>query len=1378
MRRLWSLAVALLTALLLPAAGLRAQPVAVDLVHQAMDEVLLETGNPFLRVIKQGSWITGEGYRNPLALLEGASDHDARLFIALDDVPPEKARATWITFKRRLQGRVTALARGAGYGTEATQRLLRSINLYPPGQLFKDIANNEQALAAFWRAGNYPSLLEVGEEGAEGLYTKATKFIRQRYEMGSRVSVSALVANEGDDLLTLVRRGNANLEHMIEGIARENLEGYLQATEYTMLEAQKALRQGNLELAQKNIKRMAAYHEGASRMAGTKPLTALRQELDRLKTTMDSLIERAFGEAVEVKALLRETRAVSSAALVAKAHVELAALEGMVGRQAIRQRAFYKGILEAEGRWAALRQEMEAASQKMIVAEGQTAGRLLMKHWVTGLFALWEMTALPEAIRKEGVSKATARLAMTVASLASLHVMLLDIAAKVYMYVGELLVDYVASFGYDALASRQDCGNLMAGIYTVPGREANIVENSCEQVQGDRQLACRVYDHNGLRRLLNAGREFKVELLPPLLPTLLGCHARAAAKHYDDVDSRHDSGVAEALMNRCMEPVVRTWLQSRQLVVDEIGAIRQAIAESPLRLQAQPARLAGRGVVRFSAQETMNLPAAEKDLGERAACIGGVRARTVFLHDHEWTVDGKRFASSYDKPTSELNLNAPGQYEVCVTQRVRWHLSGVPPTAMEDGLQGEVSRRGCTNVTVDPAPAPAAAALPGGAPGTTPPGAPTAPPAAAPPVCSYEYGAWGECDRGSRKQQRPLLRSLPAGCVQQARPVLEQACNPGPSEQDKRNGYFNCMCRCSSGWAGHIGVYYDPEQKAVPECKSTGPCIGGLGAFGCSRRHSFNAAADCAKGCWEGAFGAGSYDPARAKKMLDDENRKYKVPLKLTLEASKNPADFGDIVTLTAKASDGAGGYKYAWGGCAQDGQDATARVVNTRSCQACQARVTVTDAEGDSASAGLTIQCNALRVQLLKDSPRDSRIPLGGKASFTAQAFVGERPVTEPLFFVWERNPDVLFGDPRNPTYETRGNGQSRQTATFNRPGTVPVWVNVLKEVEGRKMTMGESAQIVIEVVRPELRLSALPQEPLVGQEVRVTVNEEPRLSDDAVSFWWEVSGPASGGGAVPNVANGRAYSFKATGEQPVTVTVHAKARDGGQEVGVQRLTVNARRTGVTVSGPRVAGPPPMIWKEGVGLVPAGQQVAEHQRVEFSATVAPDPGQPLRYAWSTSPQGCTVSAPVSRETGVTCSRAGSYAVTVVVRNADGAVLGTGQGTLEVTITQAQITRGQQKDQAARLLDQARTLWGQGRTDEALARLDQARAIDKELAAPVVQQAVDGLKKLASDALAKGDGATALKRAEQAQRLAPNDGQVQQLLQKARAAGAASRPAR
>ena len=48
---LQALLLALLTQLLPGAA--QAQPVPVNLVHQAMDQVLLETGNPFIRIIKQ-----------------------------------------------------------------------------------------------------------------------------------------------------------------------------------------------------------------------------------------------------------------------------------------------------------------------------------------------------------------------------------------------------------------------------------------------------------------------------------------------------------------------------------------------------------------------------------------------------------------------------------------------------------------------------------------------------------------------------------------------------------------------------------------------------------------------------------------------------------------------------------------------------------------------------------------------------------------------------------------------------------------------------------------------------------------------------------------------------------------------------------------------------------------------------------------------------------------------------------------------------------------------------------------------------------------------------------------------------------------------------
>jgi hypothetical protein len=201
------------------------------------------------------------------------------------------------------------------------------------------------------------------------------------------------------------------------------------------------------------------------------------------------------------------------------------------------------------------------------------------------------------------------------------------------------------------------------------------------------------------------------------------------------------------------------------------------------------------------------------------------------------------------------------------------------------------------------------------------------PGSASAPACSFEYSAWGECIRASKTQTRSVTSRKPAGCVESAKPALEQGCTPPPTEEDKRNAYLNCLCRCSSGWAGHIGVWYDPEQKTVPECKSSGPCIGGIGAWGCSSRHYFVGPNDCAKGCWDSAFGKDSYDAAKADKMRKDENKKFKQPLKVKIAASKNPADFGDIVDLTATATEGSGGYHdWNWGGCAQDAKETPAK--------------------------------------------------------------------------------------------------------------------------------------------------------------------------------------------------------------------------------------------------------------------------------------------------------------------------------------------------------------------------------------------------------------------------------------------------------------------
>ena len=129
--------------------------------------------------------------------------------------------------------------------------------------------------------------------------------------------------------------------------------------------------------------------------------------------------------------------------------------------------------------------------------------------------------------------------------------------------------------------------------------------------------------------------------------------------------------------------------------------------------------------------------------------------------------------------------------------------------------------------------------------------------AATAPSCSYEYTDWGECVRATKKQTRTVKAKKPAGCVERQKPALERGCNPPPTEEDKRNQYFNCLCRCSCGWAGHIGVWYDPEGKSVPECKSSGPCFGGAGACGCTRRHFFVGPNDCAKGLLGGRLRKG-----------------------------------------------------------------------------------------------------------------------------------------------------------------------------------------------------------------------------------------------------------------------------------------------------------------------------------------------------------------------------------------------------------------------------------------------------------------------------------------------------------------------------------------
>ena len=592
-----------------------------------------------------------------------------------------------------------------------------------------------------------------------------------------------------------------------------------------------------------------------------------------------------------------------------------------------------------------------------------------------------------------------------------------------------------------------------------------------------------------------------------------------------------------------------------------------------------------------------------------------------------------------------------------------------------------------------------------------------------PPTCSYEYSEWGECSRSTKKQTRMVIASKPFGCVEKQKPVLEQNCTPPPSEEEKRNSYLNCLCRSCyrGGWAGHIGVWYDPEGKSIPETPSSGPCFGGAGAFGNTRRHHFGAPNDCAKGCWEGAYGKGTYDPASADKIRREENKKHSKPLAVKIKASKNPADFGDIINLTAETSEGTGGYTWSWGGCAEDPKDNTAKVVNTRKCTTCAASVTVTDQDGNTASDSLTIKCNAMQVKLTKENPKENRLPIGSKATFLAEVLSGDKPASGTFYYLWEHNPDATFGDdPKNPKFETQGGAQSRNTATFGKMGTIPVWVTVLKEIDGRKTTIGESEQIPIVVTTPKLSLKADKDTPLIGETVKLTVKEEPAMNDDIISFWWEIKGDATSPGPVPNVQNNRAYSFKPKNDKPVTVTVHGKAKVGGYDLGSADAKITPKSYQVSISEPRYLESPPEIWQcdtqlgraQSCGMVKLKpNQFTVHRDIFMKANITPQPESP-RYKWTIDPSGSCGLPGIGSEIKLNCGKTGTYTVKVQVSNADGAGLGEASQSVTISVSAEQISGSKKSKEAYEKVQNAKDLVSKGKLDEGMSLVDEAVRLD------------------------------------------------------------------
>ena len=419
------------------------------------------------------------------------------------------------------------------------------------------------------------------------------------------------------------------------------------------------------------------------------------------------------------------------------------------------------------------------------------------------------------------------------------------------------------------------------------------------------------------------------------------------------------------------------------------------------------------------------------------------------------------------------------------------------------------------------------------------------------------------------------------------------------------------------------------------------------------------------------------------------------------------PAFLGQTVEVAAAVSGGKPPYSYTWSGD-HGGKGATV-LFGSRKEGEHQLSVTVTDARGDIAADEITIQVKALDVTIRTLHSVGPTIFPGVPVELEAEITNSKNNKFEIL---WQPHPEISF-DP----FESLNATESVTKATFPTVGTYKVWAQVYFRDGESPTLVGESEQFTIEAVSPDITLSADNETPYVGDKVIIQIQVDPKIEDEHIKFWWEIKGGKSiNAGPEANIPNNRAYSFIPISNQPGTVTVHAVAKIGGADLGEASISINPEDYSIVPSEPKRMDRAPWKWDPTKGTaVEMPLSIAVFQDAEVHAIVTPKPKEKLRYRWTVTPEGCSISAPMSQSTNLNAHETGTYVVSVKVSDENGIQLGSGTTSYTVTVSQNDLDVVKQKEadqkEAQKLLEEGRKDWKEGRLEQAITKIERAQKL-------------------------------------------------------------------
>ncbi|MBS0202029.1 MAG: hypothetical protein JSS49_03955 [Planctomycetes bacterium] len=563
-------------------------------------------------VVGLGSWIRGGQYRDVLSVENAAkaSDHDLRIVLP-QNVTADEAAAQWSKSRQQLIRLINEEFKGDA------KVVLGKTNLYPPSQLLSAVEDAEDATRLFVRHNQVPNLgyskqvtADIPPKFTEGLYGDGAKAWTQAYEQNAGMrfyNVKGNVFTSGTQYL-----------HTLEGQSKLTSTGAANTARQWVEHAAECIDSGDGKAVGKYLERIERDLNKSKALVGVGVDEAWQTE-------MRSLASQLKGNPASLTFV--EGRV---AQLLQRASVESAILARIEGSSKA-QRAVLQALLGAI-------QGGDELGRKIL----ELGAKIPVDKLIEAIAAAIAAKELGAALGEQDYGRAIAGLGL------GLDPFVIGILAQITHQSLEAAKDAGASF----VGNRQDCEDLMAGIFTGGAFEAEGRSYTQDQ------LFQRFKSEENIRSFVMARAK------------------EAAARELGGKTEDVDNQIAQAKFDKCYPCIAGAWNARRGKLEAEYQSLLDEVANAPLILSYSPTPLkvdpkTSKATARVFVTEPKEVSSKMVRLKKIAIELTGEFPSLDYFYS--WSTGAK--ATNRQEQTF-YEYDAPGFYTVEVTRRLVSRIHG------------------------------------------------------------------------------------------------------------------------------------------------------------------------------------------------------------------------------------------------------------------------------------------------------------------------------------------------------------------------------------------------------------------------------------------------------------------------------------------------------------------------------------------------------------------------------------------------------------------------------------------------------------------------------------------------------------------------------